>query len=173
MNLYKVKKQFDPDTGKPTDPTLTKCKNKAICDWSGSELDFGNCEEEVTYTLSIQYNHGSEPNWYENHHKFEADFGITYSSFAEFMESPYHFGNIEEYGCEDVSQLIAAAWLDAREGVKGPKTIPELKEYGTIEGALSFFRLRTLRRLLTEKKYTPEQLGLEIDPQFDPKFNEA
>ena len=172
MHLYKIKPQFDPDTGSPSDPILKVDNKRAICDFSGVEYDIYDSDEHIpTYNISIHYSHSSEPNWYEEYHKFETDFGVTYETFAELMESPYHFMHTEEYGCADYTEIIAAMWLDARGDIKGPKVMREFKQYGTIEQMFLHFRLKNLRKLLTEKRYTPQQLGLEVDPQFDPEFN--
>jgi hypothetical protein len=158
MNLYKIKPQFDPDTGEPSDPTLKVDRKRAVCDFSGEEYDIYDSDEHIpTYNISIQYNNSSEPNWYEDYHKFEEDFGITYESFAEFMESPYHFMHTEECGVSDLTFNLVREWISHINNGVG-----KFKDCLTIEQVLTLLRLKNLRNLLEKKRYTPEQLGLEV-----------
>ena len=159
MHLYKIKPQFDPDTGEPVNPILKIDEKLAICDYSGGEIDLYDIDEEKpTYNLLIKYDHSSEPNWYEEYHKFESDFGITYESFAEFMESPYHFKHTEAYGVADLTFNLVREWISHINNGVG-----RFKDCLTVEQVFTLLRLEMLKRLLIEKKYTLEQLGLEVE----------
>jgi hypothetical protein len=164
MHLYSPsKKQFDPDTGEPIAPMMVRDRKKAICDYSGEEIDiYDNIEEIPLYSISIKYDNSCEPQWYEDMHELQRELGIEfdYGCFSQFMESPYHFRHTEEYGCSDVTLDMMKQWITIK---KFKKSDDPLHRCGTIGGVLMHTRLETLKRLLKEKKYTLEQLGLEIE----------
>jgi len=164
MHLYsRTKKQFDPNTGEPLAPIMARDRKHAICDYSGEEIDLYDNDEEIPwYVISMRYDHGCEPQWYEDMHELQRELGIEfdYSSFSEFMESPYHFRHTEPYGCSDVTLDIMKEWVATKTLEKSDNP---LHRDGTIGAVLMDIRLETLKRLLKEKKYTLEQLGLEIE----------
>lgn len=164
MHLYsQSKKRFDPETGEPLPPQMGIDRKKAICDYTGDEIDLWNNHEELPlYNVSIRYEHGSEPMWYEDLHDLERELGVEfdYSSFAKFMESPYHFRNTEAYGTDDTSDAMMMDWATARNQIASRHMFRNCKTLGDI---LTVARISTLRYLLKEKKYTPEQLGLELE----------
>lgn len=155
MNIYTESERFCPHTGKPISPVLAVDSSKFICDYSGElyDMDQDDCQMRV-YELRIDYNNDSEPVWYEDYHKFEDEFGIDYSDFSKFMDSPFHFANTESYGAADLSETLFAEWIEARKNKKG-----RFSQCATIEQVLTELRLTNLRKLLQEKKFTLEQLG--------------
>ena len=160
MKLYKVKKQFDPNTGDPAEPRIVEDKRMAVCDYTGEEVDLYNDAELIPqYYLSFRYNTSSEPVWeLEGDDRFE-EFGVTddYGEFGEFINSSYHFKTCE-WGCVDVSLVMIEEWMDNLRTKSG-----RFKDCATIESVCRAARLDTLHRLLKGKKYTPEQLGFFTD----------
>lgn len=161
MFLYKKKKFFDPETGKEVEPVLKR--SGYLSDLTGKPIDLDNDEEKPLYTLSFDYDHGSEPLWYEDFYDLLRELKLSeenmeYSDFSQFMESPYHFTNVEGYGCTDETESIMDQWITDRKK-KGVRGDVEFRGCGTIEQVLSKIRVKTLRRLIEEKVYTLEQLG--------------
>lgn len=158
MYLYTDSTRFDPRTGKPVDPVLIRSSRKFICDMTGILYDTDDDDTQMRcYELIVDYNHDSEPCWYEDYHKFQKEFGIGYGDFSKFMESPFHFANTEAYGSADLSEELMAEWIKARRS----KTKSRFSDCATIEQVLSTLRLEMLRKLLREKKFTLKELGFE------------
>jgi len=156
MYLYSSSARFDPQTGKPVNPVLLRSSRKFICDYTGVLYDTHQDDTQMRcYELSINFNHGSEPTWYEGYHEFEWEFGIGYGDFSTFMESPFHFANTEAYGSADLSEQLMTEWVKARRSKKKSR----FSNCATIEQVLVTLRLEMLRKLLREKKFTLEQLG--------------
>lgn len=159
MNLYTLQKRFDARTGKEIKSSFEIDINRAICDYTGEEINLENQEECSGYNFSIEYNHDSEPAWYGDYHEFDEKYSIDYGSFSNFLDSPYHFQNLQSYGGFDVSMKLANDWIKA---IKSKKE-SDLKRFGTLEQVFIYFRLKTLKEILKSKKYTLPELGLEID----------
>ena len=157
MFLYKPEPRFDPRTGKPLAPILKP--SGYVCDYTGIEIHPEKDYEQMPlYNITIDYNHDSEPIWYEDKERYilEKEYGIGYGDFSNFLDSTYHFMNIGGYGSTDVSTRLVSEWVDA---LKGEQSKTPLHSCHTIEQAFRVCRLRTLMRLLNEKKYTLEKLG--------------
>lgn len=156
MHIYTDSARFCPRTGKPIDPVLLRSSQKFICDMTGVLYDTDEDDTQVRcYQISIDYNHDSEPCWYEEYHKFEKEFGIGYGDFSTFMDSPYHFANTEAYGWADLSEQLMEEWINARRS----KEKSRFSDCATIEQVFSTLRLEMLGKLLREKKFTLKQLG--------------
>ena len=153
MNLYKFKPQFDPNTGKPT--LSKRILDSYVDDYNGNLI---GKDEPVLYTLSIEYDHRSEPLWYcdRERSELEEQCGIDYADFAAFLNSPYAFTELSNaHGYVDTSfQLIEEWMMNVKNGL-GP-----FRECGTVEESFRFARYRTLNRFLKENTYTLAQLGL-------------
>jgi hypothetical protein len=156
MHIYSNATRFCPHTGRPLDPILLRDPRRVICDYSGQEFDTDDDTLTPYYNLSIEYNHDSEPSWYQSHDDFNEDFKVGYGDFSNFMSSPYHFMHSEAYGAVDYSWFLIEEWLTARRG-KNKKH--RFYRCGTIEQAMKTARLDTLRKLLESKKYKLEELG--------------
>lgn len=157
MLLYTSENRFCPRTGKKLDPVQAADGDKAICDYTGEIFDLEDDTLTPYYNLSIEYNHDSEPSWYQDHYDFKKLFpNIGYGDFSQFMDSPYHFMHTEEYGSADNSWFLIDEWYNARRG-KDKKH--RFYECGTLEQAMQRCRLDTAIRLLKENKVTLELLG--------------
>jgi hypothetical protein len=164
MYLYSKIPQFDRNTGKEIEPILKK--SGYICDASGLVIDWPNNDAEMlVYTLSIAFDHGSEPAWYEDYYKLKKELHISYGDFSQFMESPFHFKNTEAYGQADVTLNLMAMWIKDVKAAAKKKSYEgfKLSRCGTIEQVLSQVRQETLSKLLKNKEYTLEQLGFIQD----------
>lgn len=180
LTVYKNKPQFDPDTGKPGTPKLIVDKEIIVCDLTGNELDEKDYEQRPLYCLTFEYDHSSEPLWYEDHYDLEKEFGFNYSEISEFFDSPYHFSNTYIYGGMDVTCYICHIWILALTGKKLPKKAfpeftplyKEFKNCNSIEQVFRVVRLNTLKRLLrkNEYRYRPEVFG--FDEYDESKFIE-
>jgi len=156
MYLYTDSARFDPRTGKPVAPVLLHHHNQFICDMTGVVYDTDEDAGQMRcYEISINYNHDSEPCWYEEYHEFKKEFGIDYGDFSKFMDSPYHFANTEAYGVSDLSEQLMEEWIKARRSKKKTR----FSDCHTVEQVFSTLRFEMLRKLLREKKFTLEQLG--------------
>ena len=172
MHLYKPKPRFDSRTGKPINSVLRPAGY--VCDYTGEEFDgVADYELEPLYYLKIKYNHDSEPLWYEDKERqiLEKQYGVEYGDFSNFLDSTYHFMHTEGFGCADVSMQLVSEWIVAvnSDNSKHPNPLHNCR---TIEQAFRVCRLRTLMRLLEEKKYTPVELGFTADTVIE-EDNEA
>jgi hypothetical protein len=156
MFLYKKFKRFNPNTGQPVDPILKP--SGYLSDYTGEIIDLDDDEAKPLYTLGLEYNHDSEPLWYEDYHPLEEAFGLGYGDFSLFMKSPYHFANTDGYGCTDETLAIVKLWLKDLNAKKTRKDA-QFWNCGTIEQVFSKVRVKTLTRLLKNKLYTLEDLG--------------
>jgi hypothetical protein len=163
MKIYTESNRFCPHTGKPMSPTVAVDTGKFICDYSGELYDMDQDDGQMrAYLLCIEYNDDSEPVWYEEYHKFKEEFGIDYGDFSKFMDSSFHFANTKSYGAADLSEKLVQEWVKARKTKKG-----RFSQCATIEQVLTELRFGTLRKLLLEKKFTLEQLGLTTRKKFN------
>ena len=160
MNLYKFKQQFDPNTGKPS--SSKRISGGHLDDYTGNLI---NSDELLMYTVSIAYNHGAEPLWYYDKElsDLEKKYGVEYSEFSSFMNSPYTFAELSNsHGSVDRSFQLIQEWLMNTKNGLGP-----FRECGTIEDAFRVARYRTLMRILKENTYTLVQLGLTLSKPSD------
>ena len=138
MILYKKEPRFDSHTGQPTEPaSVFGCY---ICDYTGNI---------IVSPEPFKYNVGHEgiecawgccdlnEQWLYNHYDSDKIYEIL-------ATQPYTFGDYEWNG-EPVTEIL--------EEVKG-------KYFGSFFDIFRTTKARTLRRLLTEQKYTLEDLTL-------------
>lgn len=155
MYSYKTIPKFDPYTGKPAHPTFTR--GSKICDYSGNVID-----EEILpgieYEIKIEYISGCEEPWYydDDREEFET-LGIEYDSI---FSSPYHFESNREG--QDYSSNLLDEWnknFDNKDSIFYHCTNLDL--------ALRICRIRTIKKLLKENKFSIEELGLVKYEDFD------
>jgi hypothetical protein len=159
MILHKEVKTYDKRTGKEAESEWLPTRIY-ICDYTGEECDSDqNYDFQWMYKLETHYYNGIEQVWYyddDNRKYFEEGLKINYGSIFShpFMFAPQINGTY----C-DASYWLSSEWMDAVE-VKGHT----FYECSTIEEAMRRARVRTIKRLLEEKAYTKEQLGLLEEP---------
>jgi hypothetical protein len=157
MHIYKSKVRYNQNTGKPDRNFLEK-SGDVICDYTG-EVIAGH-DEPLWYTISINYNHSSEPMWYEEElrDELEDNYGVEYGDFSAFMESPYHFKLNGDY--TDVSLDMLKEWMNSYQQAMNGKHVGNLLyECRNIEEVFRTVRLRTLKKLLDESTFTVTDLG--------------
>jgi hypothetical protein len=158
MILHKQVKQFDKRTGKEIESEWVPTRTY-ICDYSGAECDADeNYEVQPMYTFKADYYDGLEQAWYYDYDNIEyfRKLNVEYGSIfdVEYMFMPDVNGS--QY---DASFWLNQEWMDGVD-VKGHT----FYECATLEEAMRRARVRTIRRLLDEKAYTPQQLGLLQEP---------
>lgn len=144
MILYKEVDRFDQKTGKKKKSVLEPAG--MICDLTGKEVEY-SADLGALYT--IDYN-GIDPMVCSYLGEFE--FKKKYKTeIYEFMMNPYVFDDVNNEVLEEIIKIVKAAKKKGEE-------VPDMQ----FDQLIRWCRIRTADRLLTEKKYTPEQLGLEI-----------
>lgn len=153
MNLYKAKVKFDAETGKRLKrPTVVKTRD-AICDYTGELIKYSEDRDMYPqYTLTLDYD--CESYYHDKDAEFFRDLGLDYSSL--FDDKEYHFAVLGDYaGNVDMSQMLMSEWVGQMSAKVGP-----FATCGNVEEVLRKARVETVKRLIKEKKYTPEELGL-------------
>ena len=105
------------------------------------------------YNITIHYNHDCEA-VYEFDYDYMEYFKNLNIEYSSLFSSPFHFG-VGEDGW-DVSVALVDQWM---KGFKSKKGL--YKECRTIEEAFRISRVNIIKKLLSDKTYTKEQLGLE------------
>ncbi len=162
MIIYTLEKHFCERTGKELSPTQIE-SDKYICDFSGELIDSDHACGSGFYDLEIKYNNDSEEDWYyESMPELAKILGIKDDSGGDFYqlkqslyEGKYHF----LYNMEgtDHSLSLCKEWID---NIDNKKSI--FYEIDNIARAFRKARYRTVCKLLKEKKYTIEELGLVL-----------
>lgn len=156
MNLYTKQQEFSRKTGKPVGFTHT-LSGAQICDYSGLLIaEDADYENRPLYSLNADYNRDCEEVYYYDD-EAEAmkklgveDYGKIFE--ANFVFQPY----IDEDGkYTDYSRNLVQEWVKALKDKTG-----YLAECATIEEAMRKARVRTAMKLLVDKTYTAEELGL-------------
>jgi hypothetical protein len=151
MKLYKLEDRFDTKTGKLKDPIMVWTGNY-LCDYDGSLIDTDDPEFKPQYTLTANYCHDSEEvyyydaakEWFEKH-KIE---------YANLFNDPFIFSKILSDGI-DCSFTLVKEWMDNFNNETSPLFL-----CSSIEEAMRISRVRTVQKILKEKKYTAQELGL-------------
>ena len=145
MYLYKEIKQYDVNTGKEIEPRWVK--ENVICDLTGK---IGKYQENIGQVYSIDYG-GEDPCF--GCLDFEYDFGKKWHiDVYSIFDDPFIF-------IENEGSLI-------KEMSKGYSYGNDRDTHYTVWHAFRYFRIQMLDKLLTEKKYTIKQLGLDIDEEY-------
>ncbi len=149
MIIYSEEKRFSPKTGKELGSDYGE--SGLICDYTGKVIDQDNYEDRPMYGIKIQYNSDCEEVYYYDKEKEYFDkIGVNYYSL---FGSEYHF--LVGSDGQDYSSNLLDEW--SRDFKKKDSVFFECL---TIEEALRRARVRTVKKLLEEKKYTVEELGL-------------
>jgi hypothetical protein len=149
MRLFKIEKLFNKK-GEEVEPSR-KCVGY-ICDLTGRQVEF---IEDIGVTFSVSYNNhdpnfGSGVGEHEFSEKWNAD---LYSLFGD----EYHFLDDPEGYIEKEPMLTRLM-----------RTVDESSEMDRpyLDQIFRWCRTRTADRLLTEKKYTMEELGIEKEDEY-------
>lgn len=145
MHIYISQIRYNQKTGNPDGNFVVKSKD-VICDYTGELLAYDEIEP-LWYTISINYDHSSEPMWYEEKLRIELEdnYGVEYSEFSSLMESPYHFKLNDDY--TDASLDMLKEWMGN----------PKMK-HRNVEEIFRITRLKTLKKLLSGSKFVVTDL---------------
>ena len=150
MYLYKIEKRYSHLTGKEILPEITRTPN-IICDYTG-ELIMDGEQDSPLYALKVDYDSGSEEiYYYDDDKEYFKKLNIDYDSIFR-LQSHFKMGD----DGEDESVSLVKEWITNME-----EDVGIFKNCATIEEAMRIARVRTIKRLLNDKTYTPEQLGLD------------
>ena len=141
MIIYRVKPQFDPNSGKPTDPVK---EFEAIrCDVTGEVLDFDN-----DWAPHVALNYGtSDPCFGSSTDEF--DFGQEFEvDMHEFLSDPYAWVN-------DGGDALSDALTVAAQALDKGSSLPSVPHF------LRSSRVETARKLIAEGTITADQLKPE------------
>lgn len=143
MNLYRKEDRFDSKTGKKLEPKWVVCG--AICDFTGI---VGEYVEEIGISYVLDYN-SIDPcgGCGIGEHEFAKKWKIEIHDFL--FGAPYIFKDNEE---DEDGRTIMEQMLETakKEGF----------ERMYFDQLFRWCRIRTADRLLTEGKYTKEELGM-------------
>jgi hypothetical protein len=162
MLLYSLTKIYDRYTGKE-DCSILKATGGKLCDYTGEVIDGETLADgPLLYTVKIDYDYSSEPNWYYDDARGELEnMGVSYENFARFIYGPYHFMvNYDTGGYGDNSMRLVKEWLDIHNREDDAAMDDPLYQAGTIDKAFRVARYRTLFRLLKEGKYNLVDFGM-------------
>lgn len=163
MKIYTLAKRFDSRTGKEIEPELIET-SKLICDFTGVVWDWNKQYDlKPLYTVSIEYDHGCEPEWYYDdgkainnllkYIKIENKLDDDYQIKAKLFEGEYHFfGNGS--GADNLGPLMKE-WITNIQKKKGP-----FKDCAHFAHVLRTARMKVVLDILKEKKFTLQELGL-------------
>ena len=142
MYLYEATNRFNPKTGEKLE-TPTYDVVGVLCDFTGKEVEY-------TSDLGVEFNldyGGTDP--CAGCAKYEFDFSKKWNiSVHDFL-----FGAPFIFNQQDSEIII--------EMIEEAKTDPEMEGRLFTDQIYRWARIRTAERLLSEGKYTPEQLGLK------------
>ena len=143
MIVYKLVERFDSKTGKRIDDELEI--DKVLCDFSGFE---GKYAEELGLTYTVDYNSvdpcfGCSGEEYELANKYKFD---VYSLF----DSPFIF---KEYNRGKDKPILTEMLETYKKEVGGPVEF--------LDQLFRWARVRMVKKLLEEGKYTLKELGLD------------
>lgn len=146
MIVYKLEDRFDQKTGKKSG--THRVYDKVICDFSGKE---GNFAEDLGSSYGVNYNScdpcfGCRDDEFELSRKFKFDIHSLYGSDFIFDEHSYNY--------DDSKVPIIREIIKTYEKETGEKI-----EF--LDQLFRWCRVRMVTKLLSEKKYTLDELGLE------------
>ncbi len=163
MNLYTTRPYYSEKTGEKLGERAV-ATSKKICDYTGAQLDDDDPETTPVYTISIAYNHDSEPDWDgENIEKLKEFYNEEVPSWgnekyqikARLFEGEYHFTGLD-YGRKDYLGQLMFDWIRAA----GSDTESPYYDCSHFAQCLRICRYNTLLKLLKEKKVTLGEVGL-------------
>ena len=157
MKLYILEKRFHPKTGKELDPQPVESKN-FLCDFTGGIIDCEKYENRPLYEIKIDYNHDCEEIYYYDEAKDW--FRKQRIGYASIFESPFHFKPAGGRNNTDASVSLMAMWV---RNCGSARTNHWLAGASTIEEAMRRSRVRLVKQFIEEKRFTPDELGLEGD----------
>ena len=138
MRLYKMVDRFDPKTGKKLKPQMEECG--VICDFTGKTEEF---PEGLGTEYSLEYN-SLDPC---------GGCGVGENEFAKKWKIEIH------------DFLFGSPYIFDESDVDMEDVIKQAKEAGfdrpCFDQLFRWCRIRTAERLLSEGKYTLEELGME------------
>jgi len=143
MIVYKLEDRFDSKTGKKVGSEMVN--DKVLCDFTGAEAEY---VEEIGLTYSVDYNSvdpcfGCSGEEYELANKYKFD---VYSLF----NSPFVF---KEYNRGQNEPIFIEMLRTYEEEVGEPVEF--------IDQLFRWARVRMVKKLLEEGKYSLKELGLE------------
>ena len=159
MKLFESKPLFDRYTGEKLDET-EKVWTGIICDYCGVELNGNfNHENYPNVAFEIHDTHGCEPYFHEDRLKYTAkealelfeidwDDEIEADNYVLFNDNPYTY--CQERGC--LQSILRKALSEDAQGA------------GLyLEHEMMKARLEMIDRVLRQKLFTPEKLGIEFE----------
>lgn len=146
MIVYKLEDRYDQKTGEKTG--IHQEYDHVICDFTGKK---GEYSEDLGNSYNVDH-HSSDPCFgcQGDEHKLSNDFKFD---IYELLGSDYIFDEWS-YNTGQSKTPIIQEMFKAYEKETGEKV-----EF--LDSLFRWARVRTVRRLLTEGVYTPEQFGLE------------
>ncbi len=153
MNIYKQVNRYNVNTGE-VDGTWGKVDHQ-VCDYSGTVIS-NDLEFRPLYTLQFKYDTSCEPTWDDDSAEKQwftknlKDHYNAYGQYGEFLESEYHFWT--DGSGQDQSTNFLDEWH------KGfGKSASIFYRCLSLDAACRMIRMRTIKKLVAEKKYTFEQ----------------
>lgn len=159
MLIYKEKKQFDPNTGKKTQPILVKAG--AFCDFSGTMI-LDKDDKFSLYTVKFNDQSGSEQYWYYDSHpiieRLAKELKVDdYAVRQALNETAFHFSVADHGGNDhDFSGALVSEWV--KEFNIKDSLFFECRDLPT---ACALARYRTITRLLDQGKLKAIELGID------------
>jgi len=149
MNLFKLKPQFDPNTGKPTHPK--KIKVGCLCDYCGKNVQEAY-ERLEDYAYDTTYktveNENMEQSWYYLEPLKDIGGNIIADSWSIFSENEEYVYCRPNFG-EACDIKMIREFMDNK------------VEISAIYDIMQQARMNMLKKvLIEEKKYTKEDLNL-------------
>ena len=146
MKVYKLEDRYDQKTGEKTG--VHKVYDHVICDFTGKE---GEYVERLGYSYGVDYGScdpcmGCHDDEYEFSDKYNFDIYELFGSDFIFDEYSYNTG-------ESKTPIIQEMFKTYK------KETGEAVEF--LDHLFRWARVRTVRRLIEEGKYTFEQFGIE------------
>jgi hypothetical protein len=144
MILYRLEDRYDQKTGKKLEPVRKAAG--VICDFTGEEFEYA---EKCGPEYRIDYN-SLDPcgGCGEGEHEFSEKWKIEIHEFL--FEAPYIFKEDYTQDTTALQRMFKAAEED-----------PDMDRM-YLDQIMRWCRVKTADRLLSEGKYTREELGLEI-----------
>ncbi len=149
MIIYSKEQRFSPKTGRELEPDYAE--SGLICDYTGRAIDMDEYEFRPMYSIKINYDHSCETVFSEDEDRqYFQKAGIEYSSLFESEFSFLVGDNGQDFSCNLLDE-----WS---KGFSVEKSL--FYQCLTVEEAFRRARARIAKKLLEEKKYSKEELGL-------------
>lgn len=159
MKLYSSRPLFDRYTGKQIKETERICDGH-ICDYCGVELDFEfDVENAPNISIELHDLTGCEPYFHEDRLKFDVSdaldlFDIDWDSEIE----------VDNYELFDDNPFVYCRSRPCLDTILRD-TLADCDSTGRLwlEATMTKARLKMVERVLRQKLFTPERLGIEFE----------